>query len=101
MSNNIGYSSIYPASGSRFGFAGPVGATGSTGSPQTIRGVTGATGLDSNYITQIVVAEDGTVQLVLSDGTSTSAGILRGSTGIYAGLTASSIGSQYEILKGV
>ena len=82
MTNNIGYSSIYPASGA--GSAGPVGPTGPTGPAQTIRGATGATGLDSNYITQVVVAEDGTVQLVLSDGTSTSAGILQGATGIYA-----------------
>lgn len=99
MSNNIGYSSIYPASGA--GSAGPVGPTGSTGPAQTIRGVTGATGLDSNYITQVVVAQDGTVQLVLSDGTSTSAGILQGATGVYAGLTASSVGGGYPILKGV
>jgi hypothetical protein len=99
MTNNIGYSSIYPASGA--GSAGPVGPTGPTGPAQTIRGATGATGLDSNYITQVVVAEDGTVQLVLSDGTSTSAGILQGATGIYAGLTASSVGGGYAILKGV
>jgi hypothetical protein len=99
MSNNIGYSSIYPASGA--GSAGPVGPIGSTGPAQTIRGATGATGLDSNYITQVVVAEDGTVQLVLSDGTSTSAGILKGATGIYAGLTASSVGGGYPILKGI
>ena len=99
MSNNIGYSSIYPASGA--GSAGPVGPTGSTGPAQTIRGATGATGLDSNYITQVVVAQDGTVQLVLSDGTSTSAGILQGATGVYAGLTATSVGGGYPILKGI
>jgi len=99
MSNNIGYSSIYPASGA--GSAGPVGPIGITGPAQTIRGATGATGLDSNYITQVVVAEDGTVQLILSDGTSTSAGILQGATGVYAGLTATSVGGGYAILKGV
>jgi hypothetical protein len=99
MANNIGYSSIYPASGA--GSAGPVGPTGSTGAAQTIRGATGATGLDSNYITQVVVAQDGTVQLVLSDGTSTSAGILQGATGVYAGLTATSVGGGYPILKGI
>jgi hypothetical protein len=99
MSNNIGYSSIYPASAA--GAAGPIGPTGSTGAAQTIRGATGATGLNSNYITQVVVASDGTVQLILSDGTSTSAGILQGPTGVYAGLTAYSLGGGYPILKGV
>jgi len=100
MSNNIGYSSIYPTTGA--GAAGPIGPTGSTGPVQTVRGPTGATGLNSNYITQVVVDQNtGEVKLVLSDGTSTSAGTLKGPSGIYAGLTADSIGGGYPILKGV
>ena len=100
MANEIGFSTIYPSSG--LGLAGPVGATGATGADQTVRGSTGATGLDSNYITSVLVNQDtGVVEFGLSDGTVQSPGTLRGATGVYAGVTAFSLGSETSILKGV
>jgi len=100
MANEIGFSTIYPGSG--LGSAGPIGATGATGANQTVRGSTGATGLDSNYITSVFVnQETGKVEFTLSDGTGQSPGILKGATGIYAGVTASSLGSGISVLKGV
>ena len=100
MANEIGFSTIYPSSG--LGSAGPIGATGATGANQSVRGSTGATGLDSNYITSVLVNQDtGVVEFGLSDGTVQSPGILQGATGIYAGVTAFSIGSGISILNGV
>jgi hypothetical protein len=99
MANEIGFSTIYPSSG--LGLAGPVGATGATGADQTVRGSTGATGLDSNYITSVIVTEAGAVEFRLSDGVIVSPGTLRGATGVYAGVTAFSLGSGTSILKGV
>ena len=100
MANEIGFSTIYPSSG--LGSAGPIGATGATGANQSVRGSTGATGLDSNYITSVFVnQETGRVEFRLSDGTVQSPGILQGATGIYAGVTAFSIGSGISILNGV
>jgi len=100
MANEIGFSTIYPGSG--LGSAGPIGATGATGANQTVRGSTGATGLDSNYITSVVVNQDtGVVEFGLSDGTNVSPGTLIGATGVYAGVTAFSLGSGISLLKGV
>ena len=100
MANEIGFSTIYPSSG--LGSAGPIGATGATGADQTVRGSTGATGLDSNYITSVFVNQDtGVVEFGLSRGITQSPGILRGATGVYAGVTAFSLGSGTSILKGV
>ena len=100
MANEIGFSTIYPSSG--LGSAGPVGATGATGANQTVRGSTGATGLDSNYITSVLVnQETGKVEFTLSDGTAQSPGNLIGATGVYAGVTAFSLGSGISLLKGV
>lgn len=101
MTTNIGYSSIYPNAGQ--GAAGPQGSQGPTGPNQTVPGSTGATGLDSNYITEILVNnETGEVTLVFSDDTlDYSAGILTGATGIYAGITALSLGGLSPILRGV
>ena len=100
MANEIGFSTIYPGSG--LGSAGPIGATGATGANQTIRGSTGATGLDSNYITSVFVnQETGKVEFTLSDGTAQSPGNLIGVTGVYAGVTAFSLGSGTSILRGV
>jgi len=99
MANEIGFSTIYPGSG--LGSAGPIGATGATGANQTVRGSTGATGLDSNYITSVFVNEEGVVEFGLSDGTNVSPGTLRGATGVYAGVTAFSLGSGISLLKGV
>jgi|688.fasta_scaffold22695_4 hypothetical protein len=99
MANEIGFSTIYPGSG--LGSAGPIGATGATGANQTVRGSTGATGLNSNYITSVLVTEEGVVEFGLSDGTNVSPGILKGVTGVYAGVTAFSLGSGTSVLKGV
>ena len=100
MANEIGFSTIYPSSG--LGSAGPIGATGATGANQSVRGSTGATGVDSNYITSVLVnQETGRVEFGLSDGTNVTPGILQGATGIYAGVTASSLGSGISLLKGV
>ena len=99
MANNIGYSSIFPSTG--FASAGSVGPTGSTGPTQTIPGPTGPIGVDSTYITQVNVDSSGQVEFTLSDGTVVSPGIFKGVTGIYAGLTATSIGSGIPVLKGV
>jgi len=100
MANEIGFSTIYPSSG--LGSAGPIGATGATGANQTVRGSTGATGLDSNYITSVFVnQETGQVEFGLSTGITQSPGILKGVTGVYAGVTAFSLGSGISVLKGV
>jgi hypothetical protein len=100
MANEIGFSTIYPSSG--LGSAGPIGATGATGANQTVRGSTGATGLDSNYITSVLVNQDtGVVEFGLSNGTNVSPGTLIGATGVYAGVTAFSLGSGISLLKGV
>ena len=99
MANEIGFSTIYPGSG--LGSAGPIGATGATGANQSVRGSTGATGLDSNYITSVLVTEEGVVEFGLSDGTNASPGTLKGATGVYAGVTAFSLGSGTSILRGV
>ena len=100
MANEIGFSTIYPSSG--LGSAGPIGATGATGANQTVRGSTGATGLDSNYITSVFVnQETGRVEFILSDGSGQSPGHLVGATGVYAGVTAFSLGSGISLLKGV
>lgn len=100
MSNNIGYSSIFPKVGTDN--QGSIGPIGPTGPAQTIPGSTGATGINSNYITQVIVnQETGIVEFVLSDSTVHSPGSIIGVTGIYAGLTAISVGSGYPILSGV
>jgi hypothetical protein len=100
MTNEIGFSSIYSYPGSGYnGPQGPVGATGATGTT----GATGATGIDSNYITEVLVNnETGQVTLVFSDETlDYNAGIIKGVTGVYAGITALSVGNQIPILKEV
>ena len=100
MENNIGFSSIFPSSG--IGFAGSVGPTGATGANQTIPGPTGATGLDSNYVTVVNVNNtNGEVELTLSNGSVVSAGSLIGPAGVYAGITALSVGNGFPIIKGV
>lgn len=99
MQDDIGYSSIFPTSGA--GFGGPVGATGATGPAQTATGPTGATGSDSTYIQSIVVDANGSIEVVSSDDTGSVTGFLRGPTGIYAGLTAQSIGGGIPLIRGV
>lgn len=99
MSNNIGHSSIFPSTG--LGAAGSIGPTGPTGANQTVPGPTGPTGINSNYITLVNVTPTGQVEFTLSDGTVVSPGIFKGATGIYAGITATTIGTGIPVLKGV
>jgi hypothetical protein len=99
MSNNIGHSSIFPSTG--LGAAGSIGPTGPTGANQTVPGPTGSTGINSNYITLVNVTPTGQVEFTLSDGTVVSPGIFKGATGIYAGITATTIGTGIPVLKGV
>lgn len=99
MQDDIGYSSIFPTSGA--GFGGPIGATGATGPAQTATGPTGPTGSDSTYIQSIAVDENGSIEVVSSDDSSSVTGFLRGPTAIYAGLTALSIGGGIPLIKGV
>lgn len=96
--NNIGYSTIYPVGNA--GFLGPVGPTGATGATGTT-GATGATGIDSNYITEIYTNNNGQLEFVFSDQTISVVDQIKGSTGIYAGLTAISLGNGLPIFKGI
>lgn len=98
MTTNIGYSSVFPTSG--FSFFGPYGPTGPTG-PTGTTGPTGATGLDSNYITEIITNSNGQLEFVFSDSTRTVLPQIKGPTGVYAGLTAFSLGNGIPIFKGI
>lgn len=99
MQDDIGYSSIFPTSGA--GFGGPIGATGATGPAQTATGPTGPTGSDSTYIQSIAIDESGSIEVVSSDDVGSVTGFLLGPTGIYAGLTALSVGGGIPLIKGV
>lgn len=96
---NIGYSTIRGLSGSIIR-QGPIGATGVTGNSAVIS-ITGPTGENSNYISEILIDETGFLTFKLSDGDYSGVGIIKGSTGIYRGVTAISVGSGIPILKGV
>jgi hypothetical protein len=99
MQDDIGYSSIFPTSGA--GFGGPRGATGPTGPAQPIPGPTGAVGSDSTYITSVTVNESGVIEVVSSDDVISVSGNLIGPTGIYAGVTALSVGGGIPLIRGV
>ena len=104
MANNIGYSTIYGSTGSS-STPGPIGATGNTG-PTGSTGATGATGIDTNYIVEVNVDSEsnppGFVSFILKNGAFFgSIGTIKGPTGVYPGVTASSIGSKIPILRGV
>lgn len=100
MTNDIGYSSIYPLYANAY--SGPNGATGATGATGT-PGSTGATGTNSNYISDVFVDKiTGLVTFTFSDDTlDFTVGTLKGPTGTYAGLTATSVGGYIPVLHGV
>lgn len=100
---NIGHSTIYGLTGENSSLRGPIGATGQTGADQTVGGPTGPTGVNSNYVQEILVNNStGEVTLVFSDDTiNYNAGIIKGATGVYAGITALSVGNNIPLLKGV
>lgn len=102
MQKIIGHSTIFGFTGNSY-FSGARGPTGETGPNQTIGGPTGNTGIDSNYITEVSVNQQtGNVTLKFSDDTlNYNAGVLKGPSGVYAGITASSIGNGIPLLKGV
>jgi hypothetical protein len=99
MQDDIGYSSIFPTSGA--GFGGPRGSTGPTGAAQPIPGATGAIGSDSTYIKSVNVNESGVIEVVSSDDVISISGNLIGPTGIYAGVTALSVGGGIPFIRGV